>query len=132
MKKSILSIITTALPLFLCGCGSTGEKNASLTILYAIAAVCSFVILTAYCFLIHKKDRWSSLLFVSVVIVNAGYFLLSAADSLSVALWALNLKFFTFTISFFVTQITKLISKLLSRPLSFVFGKEEIEYEAQL
>lgn len=46
--------------------------------------------------------------------------------SLSVALWALNLKFFTFTISFFVTQITKLISKLLSRPLSFVFGKEEI------
>ena len=44
--------------------------------------------------MIHKKDRWSSLLFVSVVIVNAGYFLLSVADSLSVALWANRIAYF--------------------------------------
>lgn len=94
MKKSVFTIITAALPLFLSGCGGTGEKNVSSTILYAIAAVCAIVILTAYCFLIHKKDRWSSLLFVSVVIVNAGYFLLSVANSLSVALWANRIAYF--------------------------------------
>ena len=44
--------------------------------------------------------------------------------SLTILLWALNLKFFTFIVPFVVSKITMLIKPILSKPISFVFGKE--------
>jgi DNA-binding CsgD family transcriptional regulator len=94
MKKLVLCLFATAFVLFLGGCGVTGEKTASLSIVYAIAALCALVVFIAYFLLISKKDKWSMLLFTSVIVVNVGYFLLSTADTLDVALWANRIAYF--------------------------------------
>lgn len=44
--------------------------------------------------------------------------------SITVVLWALNLRFFTFVIPFLIRKITYLIKNIISRPISFIFGKE--------
>ena len=94
MKKYLSCLFATAFVLFLGGCGVTGEKTASLSVVYAVAAVCALFVFVAYFFLISKKDKWSVLLFTSVFVVNAGYFFLSTADTLDVALWANRVAYF--------------------------------------
>ena len=94
MKKSLLCFFAVLSAVVFCGCGVTGEKTASLFIVYAIAALCSLFIFVAYFFMISKKDKWSALLFTSVFVVNVGYFLLSTADTLNIALWANRIAYF--------------------------------------
>ena len=45
--------------------------------------------------------------------------------ALTMAIWALNLQFFTFCFPFLFKKITLFIKKLLSVPIAFLFGKEE-------
>ncbi len=94
MKRFVFCLSATAFAFFFGGCGVTGEKTASLSVVYAIAALCSLVIFVSYFFLVSKKDKWSILLFTSVFVVNMGYFFLSTADTLDIALWANRLAYF--------------------------------------
>ena len=74
--------------LFMAGCSPIGEKSASLSLVYAVTAALSLLLLIGYCCLIRKKDIWMLLLFASVFVVNAGYFCLSLSRSIEEALLA--------------------------------------------
>lgn len=65
-----------------------------LKILYGIIAVISLILIAGYMMLIKKRNNWFVMLFVSVFIVNAGYFALSVAGSLEGALWGNRLSYF--------------------------------------
>ena len=72
--------------LSLSGCGKIGDKTASLTLIYGAVAAISFVLLLSYLFFIREKRLWFTVLFVSVSVVNTGYFLLAISPTLSLAL----------------------------------------------
>ena len=56
--------------------------------IYIIAAVCSLLMLAAYCFFIKRKFAWFWVLFSSISVVNIGYFALSISKTLDEALLA--------------------------------------------
>lgn len=89
MKKKLALLSTVGL-LFLTqsGCSPIGQKAASFTLIYAAAAVISFILLIGYCCLVQKRDPWFLLLFSSIFVVNAGYFTLSISQTLEEALLA--------------------------------------------
>ena len=60
----------------------------SISIIYAVTAVLSLLLLAAYFVLTKKKEIWFWVLFTAVFVVNGGYFLLSISDTLNGALWA--------------------------------------------
>ena len=57
-----------------------------MSITYAVLALIAVALLLGYCTLIRKKEIWLLCLFVCVVVVNTGYYLLSISDSLLFAL----------------------------------------------
>ena len=80
-------------PLLLCmllfgGCGSIGDKTASTSAIYGVAAALSLTLLVMYYSLVKKRDPWYLLLFASIMVVNVGYFALSISGSLGEALLA--------------------------------------------
>ena len=74
--------------LILSGCAPVGEKDASFTIVYAIAVFLAAALLVIYCCTIRKKDLWYILLFASILVVNIGYFALAISSTLEEALLA--------------------------------------------
>ena len=90
MKHTALTIgILCLLPiLFLSGCGSIGSKATSMSIIYLVTTILSLITLVGYFLSIKKKNLWFIILFISVFIVNAGYFSLSVSNTLDGALWA--------------------------------------------
>lgn len=91
-RKKILPLIALLLPL-LTGCGPVGEKSSSLVLLYAATAVLAALMLLGYFLLEKKRQLWFTVLFVSVTVVNTGYFLLSISNTLETALWANRLSY---------------------------------------
>jgi len=79
--------------LFLSGCSSVGDKTASISVVYAITAIVSFLLVMGYFLNIKKKDVWFIILFISVSVVNTGYYWLSVSKSLPEALWANRLSY---------------------------------------
>lgn len=88
MKKFFTGISTLLLIINLTGCNTVGSKNGSLTTIYAVASVLSFILLIGCILLVRKKRTWFITLFSSVFIVNVGYTLLAYSSSLSMALHA--------------------------------------------
>ena len=89
MKKKLLLLSTVGLLLLTqTGCSPIGQKSASLTIIYAAAAVLSLMLLIGYCCLVPKRDPWFLLLFASIFVVNLGYFTLAISRTLEEALLA--------------------------------------------
>lgn len=89
MKKILASApILLFFILSLSGCHAVGAKSASLTIVYAAAAVLSLLLLIGCCWLVHKNKTWLVLLFSSVLVVNVGYTVLAMSTCLEMALWA--------------------------------------------
>lgn len=87
MKKiSAIFLLILIFIIALCGCGTTGEKTASISIIYSTMAVFSLLLLIGYCYLVRKKDLWFLLLFSSVLVVNIGYSTLSVSRTLEEAL----------------------------------------------
>jgi len=60
---------------------------------YAVLLLLSVLLLVCYRFLVKRRERWLGLLFVSVVAVNGGYFLLSVSPTLTVAILANDLAY---------------------------------------
>ena len=75
------------------GCGIIGEKAASMSVIYGTVAFFSLVLLAAYFLLVYRKEMWFGFLFLSVFVVNSGYFLLSVSKTLGGALWANRLSY---------------------------------------
>lgn len=92
MKKVFLYISMLSLP-FLSGCNPIGDKAMGMNIIYAFAAVFSFILLLGYCVLMKKREPWFLVLFSSIFIVNAGYFWISVSRTLSEALLANRLSY---------------------------------------
>lgn len=57
-----------------------------MSIFYGIACLLSLILLIIYFFINSKKQIWFMLLFISVLICNLGYFMLSLSQSLTFAL----------------------------------------------
>ena len=85
-------ILTKLSPLLLCvlltGCASIGEKAASMSVIYGVAAALSLILLVIYCSTVKKRNPWYVLLFASIAVVNIGYFALAISQGLGEALLA--------------------------------------------
>lgn len=62
--------------------------SMEMQIIYGIMAVISLILIVGYCCLIRQRELWFLLLYVSVFIVNTGYFALSISGTLEEALLA--------------------------------------------
>lgn len=95
IKKSFPAIIMCLLSiLLLSGCTSIGDKTTSMSTIYFVTTVLSLVLLFGYFLFIKKKELWFVILYISVFVVNAGYFSLSVSDTLNQALWANRVSYF--------------------------------------
>lgn len=54
---------------------------------YGIIFAVALLMTVVYYFVDKQHDKWLGLLFISVAVCDAGYFLLSLSDTLSIALW---------------------------------------------
>ncbi|MBE7033778.1 MAG: hypothetical protein E7406_06075 [Ruminococcaceae bacterium] len=88
-NKSVVAAMMFMLSsMLLSGCSQIGEKTTSVSIIYLITTLLSLALLAGYFLSMKKKDGWFIVLFVSVFVVNSGYFSLSVSDTLNGALWA--------------------------------------------
>ena len=88
MNKSLLFSLAAVIPLILAGCAASGEKSSSITVVYLIATILSFLFLIGCITLLKKSEPWMLLLCSSIFVVNFGYYVLSISDTLDLALWA--------------------------------------------
>lgn len=94
MKKFLASIPVLLFSILcLTGCSAVGERSGSISIIYGAAAALSFLLLVGCIALVRKKQLWFITLFSAVLVVNAGYTLLSVSTGLSMALWANRLSY---------------------------------------
>lgn len=87
-KKDCGLLIGVLLLLWMTGCTAIGEKTANMSVIYGVTMVMSLLLLIGYCSMIREKDGWFILLFLSVLVVNVGYFTLSVSHELEEALLA--------------------------------------------
>ncbi len=132
MKKVSASMLILLFLIFnLTGCSSVGDKNASLSLIYTVAALLSLLLLVGCVFYVRKNRFWVITLFASVLIVNAGYTFLSVSDSLGTALWAnrisyLGSVFLPFSMLMIIldltnTQYKKLLTRILFALATVIF-----------
>lgn len=88
MKKAVAGIPVFLIMLLFSGCDTIGSKTGSVSVVYAVAAIISLLLLVGCFFLLKKRNAWFAVLFSSVMVVNIGYYLLSVAGTLEFALWA--------------------------------------------
>ena len=89
MRRTLIKLPPLPLAmLFLTGCASIGEKAASMSLIYGVAAALSLILLVIYCSTVKKRDPWYVLLFASIAVVNIGYFALAISQGLGEALLA--------------------------------------------
>lgn len=89
MRRSCAGLaLLPLMALFITGCCSMGDKTASISVIYSITAILSLLLFVGYCSLRKKKNIWYLLLFVSILVVNTGYFALSVSENLEQALFA--------------------------------------------
>jgi len=94
MKKKIggMGILMFVL-LSLTGCGPIGAKSASLSTIYGITTALSLLLLALCFIIIRRRDKWFTLLFSCVFVVNTGYLALSLSQNLESALMANRLSY---------------------------------------
>lgn len=93
-NKGILLSIPLTLMCLLSGCSTIGNKSMSMSIIYIVATIISFLILVGYATFSNKKNVWYLLLFSSVFIVNIGYTALSVSTEINEALLANRISYF--------------------------------------
>jgi DNA-binding CsgD family transcriptional regulator len=114
MKKlSLGTACLLALPFLLSGCGAVGSKSLSLPVIYAASSLFAVGILVGYACFSKKLNPWLLMLLVCVTVVNTGYFMLSVAGTLEMALWSnrisyLGSVFLPFTMLMSIMDVCKL------------------------
>lgn len=98
------------------------KGNVDVSLVYGICLAISLLVLLGYCFLIKKKLKCHTFLYVSVVVANLGYFLLSLADSLNDALFANRLAYLgcVFMPFFMMLSILKVCNITISKKMAAV------------
>lgn len=92
-KKCFAYTAVPCLLFVLTGCAKAGEKSANLSVVYGVAVLLALLALVVFCFSPIRKEKWLGVLFTSVLVVNTGYFWLSASQNLSTALMANRLSY---------------------------------------
>lgn len=92
MRKFTYMLLPFLLPI-LSGCTRIGDKSASLSTIYSVTALLALFVLIGYVIFVRKKTVWFSTLFVSIFVVNTGYWLLSVSTNLNTALYANSLSY---------------------------------------
>lgn len=69
-------------------------KNGNMTIVYAVVALISLLMVVFYLFFEKKKSFRFFSLYALVAVANCGYLMLAVSDSLSAALWANRISYF--------------------------------------
>lgn len=92
-KLSFFIFLLVCCPLCLSSCESAVDKSSNLSIVYGITAIAALLILVGYTFAAKQKNKWLLVLFLSVSVVNCGYYWLSVSSSLNEALWANRLAY---------------------------------------
>ena len=115
-NKFLMAIMCLLSVLFLSGCNPIGNKATSMSIIYLVTTILSLVMFLGYFILIKKKVAWFVVLFVSIFIVNSGYFSLAVSDTLNGALWAnrisyLGSVFLPLSMIMIILNVTKLTYK---------------------
>lgn len=73
---------------------SATGKTFNISVIYGAVFALSVLLFFGCCFLVKQKDLWILLLYISVFIVNGGYFALSLARDLNSALLANQISYF--------------------------------------
>ncbi|MBQ3196212.1 MAG: hypothetical protein IJB65_07075 [Clostridia bacterium] len=128
-------MLLAGLPLWLfafVGCNAVGEKGGSLSVVYGVAMAAALLVLLGFCLSSLKKERWLMVLFVSVAVVNTGYFLISVSKTLNMALAAnmlsyLGSVFLPLSILMVILKVTKTkhpkwLAKVLTVLATLVFA----------
>ena len=96
MKKTLFWIIALILVLLLvtsCGTGSE-DKSANISLVYAACTITSLCLLICCVCFLKGTERWLFLLFLSVLIVNIGYYCIAISENLEEALLANRIAYF--------------------------------------
>lgn len=64
------------------------KNTISMTVIYGATALIAFLLVIGYWKILKKKEKWLSFLYIAVLTVNIGYFVLSMSRTLQEALWA--------------------------------------------
>ena len=64
-----------------------------MTVTYGIMVAMAVILLIGYLAIVQKKEPWLLLLYISVAVVNTGYFLLSLSKTLTFAIFANDLSY---------------------------------------
>ena len=64
-----------------------------MTVTYGIMVAMAVILLIGYLAIVQKKEPWLLLLYISVTVVNTGYFLLSLSKTLTFAIFANDLSY---------------------------------------
>ncbi len=113
MMKRMFPILEVLSGFFvLTGFTSTSEKAGSTAVVYGVTALLSVSVFLVYIFGVRKKSPWFMLLFISVLIVNIGYFSLAISKTLDEALLAnrisyLGSVFLPMSILMIILEVTK-------------------------
>lgn len=88
MTKKAMGVIFALMLIFVlfCACSLSGMKPGSISVIYFIISILSLIMLLGYFAFIKKKDIWFIVLFISVFVVNTGYFMLSVSETTGEAL----------------------------------------------
>lgn len=93
MKKFAAFSLLSLLPLWLTGCSTIGEKHVNFSPIYGVVTALSLLLLIVCCRTVRKNRVWLVVLFISVLVVNIGYTVLSLSTSLEMALMANRLAY---------------------------------------
>lgn len=93
MKNAYRVLPLVMLCSLLTGCTTSSETDIGLWLLYVVTAVFALLILVGSFFIKGQRSPWLTLLFASVLVVNTGYLLLSASNSVDIALHANRLAY---------------------------------------
>lgn len=73
---------------------AAADRVCMIPLIYGIITVLSLFLLLGYCGLVRKKEIWFLLLYISVFVVNLGYFAFSISTGLEEALLANRISYF--------------------------------------
>jgi len=91
----IILLLVFVVPVYAADVDSNANtKELSVTVIYAITAICSLLFVVAYFVLIRKKNVWLILLSIAIFVVNFGYYLLASSKTLTEAVCANSIAYF--------------------------------------
>lgn len=91
---AVVVVLALSLPIAAAAGGAAASKTVNMSAAYGITTMLSLFLAIGYGALVRKKDTWLFLLYLSVVIVNLGYFALSISKTLEEALLANRIAYF--------------------------------------